>query len=633
MNLVSFVNNLKMRNKLMLMLSLPMLSLLIFVGISISHKALFSNQMENTYKLMQLSKKVSNLVHELQKERGMTAGYLGSKGKTFSGTIAGQRENANKSLQELKTFLRDYEMESLANGGNVELSAGMRKLEQISSIRDRVSNLNISTAEAIGFYTKTNTKLLGAVSVIAKLSVTAELSVAVTAYFNFLQGKERAGIERAVMSNVFSLDSFPPGVYSKFDLLVSQQQTYESMYITLATKENIKLYQSTMQGNAINETKRMRKIAFDKAAEGGFGVKTTDWYAMQTEKINLLKKVEDQLAMQLVKASKMHSAAATNAMIVEIVIVAIVSTLGILFALFVSKTVSSTLFETVRIAEEIGNGNLDVNTNTKNSKDELGRLMAALSNMLQRLVATVTEINAVTDNVDSGAKQISSASQALSQAASEQAASIEETSASLEQMGASINQNADNAQTTDSIATATSLQAIEGGTAVKDTVAAMAEIASKIGLIEDIAYKTNLLALNAAIEAARAGEHGKGFAVVADEVRKLAERSQSSAQEISELASNSVKVAERAGGLINEIVPSIQKTADLVQEITAASTEQSSGVEQINSAVGQLDKTAQLGASSSEQLAATAQEMSSQVQELRTIVSFFKLNHQQNVRN
>jgi methyl-accepting chemotaxis protein len=289
---------------------------------------------------------------------------------------------------------------------------------------------------------------------------------------------------------------------------------------------------------------------------------------------------------------------------------------------WITRSITRPLGAAVRAAERLAEGDLTTSIEVT-SKDETGKVLAALQNMVGKLSQIIGEVRNSADSLASASEEVSATAQSMSQATSEQAASVEETSASIEQMSASINQNTENAKVTDGMASKAAKEATEGGESVQQTVAAMKQIAQRIGIIDDIAYQTNLLALNAAIEAARAGEHGKGFAVVAAEVRKLAERSQIAAQEIGQLSSSSVELAEKAGKLLDEMVPSINKTSDLVQEISAASEEQSSGVAQINIAMGQLNQITQQNASSSEELAATAEEMSSQAEQLQQAMSFF----------
>jgi len=298
--------------------------------------------------------------------------------------------------------------------------------------------------------------------------------------------------------------------------------------------------------------------------------------------------------------------------------------LSIVLSFFITRSVTRPLNRAMDAANRIAEGDLSVVIEA-DSKDETGRLLAAMHDMQQNLTRIIQEVRSSADNLASASEQVSATSQSLSQSSNEQAASVEETSASIEQMSASIGQNAENARVTDSMASSAANEARDGGAAVKETVQAMRQIADRIGIIDDIAYQTNLLALNAAIEAARAGEHGKGFAVVAAEVRKLAERAQVAAQEISGVAGSSVGLAERAGRLLDSMVPTIGKTSDLVQEIAAASEEQSAGVAQVNVAMGQLSQLTQQNASASEELAATAEEMSAQAEQLQAAMDFFRM--------
>ncbi len=340
---------------------------------------------------------------------------------------------------------------------------------------------------------------------------------------------------------------------------------------------------------------------------------------------NVVKYIQESATTSFAEMEKQSMAKYTAVRTTSITALVSGVVLTIIFLFIIVRSITKPLSIAVQVTDRLARGDLTVKIDV-NSKDELGKLLTAMKNMVARLSEVIGTVRNATDNLSSASEQVNATAQSLSQSASEQAASVEETSASIEEMSASINQNTENANVTKGMAKKAAKEASEGGEAVKGTVAAMKQIAGKIGIIDDIAYQTNLLALNAAIEAARAGEHGKGFAVVAAEVRKLAERSQIAAQEIGELASNSVALAEKAGGLLDEIVPSIIKTSELVQEITAASEEQSSGAGQINASMSQLNQVVQQNASSSEELAATAEELSSQSQQLQQAMLYFKVD-------
>jgi methyl-accepting chemotaxis protein len=299
--------------------------------------------------------------------------------------------------------------------------------------------------------------------------------------------------------------------------------------------------------------------------------------------------------------------------------------IGILFAVVITRAISVPVAKGVKFAKLMAEGDLMAQIDV-DQKDEIGELAGALTGMLERLKSIVLNIISGADNIANASQQMSASAQQVSQGATEQASSAEEVSSSMEEMAANIDQNTDNAIQTEKI----SINAAKGiekvSQASTESLKSIKEIAEKITIINDIAFQTNILALNAAVEAARAGEHGKGFAVVAAEVRKLAERSKIAADEIDVLSKSSVQVTEDAGKMLMEIMPEIERTAKLVQEISAASQEQKAGSDQVNTAIQQLNQVTQQNAAASEEMATGAEELSSQSDQLRDLISFFKVD-------
>ena len=571
---------------------------------------------------------ISGVVHELQKERGTSAGFIGSRGARFADAIGDRRADTDKALQRFSAALSEVPASLDFDGFSRPFAEAESMLKLLAEKRSAVDGLEITVPQMASYYTPLISHLLAMVESVAMTTGDGLLQRRLTGYGALLQGKERAGIERAMGAAGFGAGKFSQAVYKRFIRLGAMQDTYFAVFREFASPDHVALLDKVLSGAEQAEVDAMRKLA--EGAPFGADISSVtgpQWFAASTRRIDALKRLEDTVAEHIVGMATATSAAAQGTFWVLMGVVSLIlfATLAICIAVAGSivKPLGSLADRMRKLAQnetsfdipeagrrdEIGEmgkavkvfrenvierGRLERASQSDRDRElqrQLGldRMLETFRDVASKAVATVEQQSGALKSsaaglteIARGASQEASSADSASQEASQNVDSVAEATG---QLSASIHEIAERTQEANGIVG----NATQTAAATDRDVSTLADATQRIGtvveLIRDIAEQTNLLALNATIEAARAGEMGKGFAVVASEVKSLANQTAKATEEIASQIENVQDLTSGAVHSIREVSQRVSELSAVTSGIAGAVEEQQTATQEIAESV------------------------------------------------
>ena len=226
--------------------------------------------------------KSANLINELQRERGISSGYLGSSGTIFQNSLQKQHIKTDKAFEEflaLENRNRDYSIKHQVN---------------LTHIREDIKGLDISVLDSFHYYTYLISQIQNNFLEISMVIQEPYVKNIFQAFINLSLMKESLGELRGGLNGVLSQKNYTKELnyittYAKGTYEISEKRFYKT-----ATPIFLQYYKDIVESEDYHKVYTIiSKYAMNNIENSGFE-NPTIWYKKSTEIINRVYKIETE---------------------------------------------------------------------------------------------------------------------------------------------------------------------------------------------------------------------------------------------------------------------------------------------------------------------------------------------------
>ena len=261
-------------------------------------------ELEHLAQMSELVGVVCRVVHALQKERGLSNLFLGSRGAQ-SGEALRQQVGASAQTQaalEDHLFAMDTDAGRERHGARLfsRIAFVLHDLQSLPGLRERVAEHSTTADEATAGYIWLISGLLNVVFEAADAATDPEISRALVALFHFVQGKEYAGQERATGAAAYASGQIDVAHQARWQELIEAQENCLRVFQEFSAPDVREAWMTEQPVDAMAGMERLRRIAGTNAAVQGLDPASGQvWYDHCTRRMDAMKRMEDRLTAQL----------------------------------------------------------------------------------------------------------------------------------------------------------------------------------------------------------------------------------------------------------------------------------------------------------------------------------------------
>ncbi|MBY5990259.1 methyl-accepting chemotaxis protein [Roseovarius atlanticus] len=348
-------------------------------SVEVAQKRADAGQAETSRILAHESAIVGALVHELQKERGFSAGLIASRGANFRSDLAQQRTDSDAAIAAFAA-----EVSALRRARVSEIARVNTRLDQLEDMRKQVDAFGLAVPDMAAFYTETITHLLELERPVAARTTRGETNALLEARTLLSAAKEAAGLERAMGATGLG-SGFRPAVFNRYLRLNGAQEAL--LTEAAGTLEDPEWLARIRASDAFSTIRSARdRILAGSRTRNFDGLTAPEWFAISTAWIDLLRAEELKL-FEAVRVKSAEIEATADTTLKRFAIFGAVLAVSVLaFAVFAFERMIARIKYLISVINKFTGGDFSVYIDGIDSKDELGQMASAIFRFKQETI-------------------------------------------------------------------------------------------------------------------------------------------------------------------------------------------------------------------------------------------------------
>ena len=395
----ALLQSLKIRTKLLLLV-LPLLLVLGLLSVSKvwdfwTEKKLYEESAEVVTEVAVLGQ----LVHQLQSERGMSAGFLASGGSEAAEKVLKAQRAKTDATMVLATSTVLRLMSDATDPANTSTQPVMKLPalnDALTAQRQAIDAKAVTGGAAIKWYSDRINALVDTIYSAVPLSPSVDFAQRVSAYAYLISFKEYAGRERAAVNAALSANkALDFATQAQLIGNIARQDNFESLYRQTAPAEDVQTLTAALDKPGVKEALRMRNEVLSKAVQGDFGIAPADWWAAVSEKMNILKSHDDRLSSELIEIERVLAEKAQGNFVAASTLLVVFTLLFLTLTMGIVRSIQGPLQALQASMNQIANS-FDLSQRVKvQGSDEIAMTSESFNRMMQVIGDALTEVNAV----------------------------------------------------------------------------------------------------------------------------------------------------------------------------------------------------------------------------------------------